>query len=106
MALAYISSFIVILIQKLLKNECLVDALRGCVFIYLPYILKNNVEFQRKCNIMNTKPCISSHNKRIIILIDTKDFLDGPKMAAAAMFSACIALTGHSSFSLVIIKLL
>ena len=23
---------------------------------------------------MNTKPCMSSHNKRIIILIDTKDW--------------------------------
>ena len=31
-----------------LKDECSVDALRACVFIYLPYILKNNVEFQRK----------------------------------------------------------
>ena len=32
-----------------LKDECPVDALRACVFIYLiPYILKNNVEFRRK----------------------------------------------------------
>ena len=31
-----------------LKDECPVDALRACVFIYLPYILKNNVEFPRK----------------------------------------------------------
>ena len=31
-----------------LKDECPVDTLRACVFIYLPYILKNNVEFWRK----------------------------------------------------------
>ena len=31
-----------------LKDEFPVDALRACVFIYLPYILKNNVEFRRK----------------------------------------------------------
>ena len=31
-----------------LKDECPVDALRACVFIYLPYILKINVEFRRK----------------------------------------------------------
>ena len=31
-----------------LQDECPVDALRACVFIYLPYILKNNVEFRRK----------------------------------------------------------
>ena len=31
-----------------LKEECSVDALRACVFIYLLYILKNNVEFRRK----------------------------------------------------------
>ena len=31
-----------------LKDECPVDALRACVFIYSPYILKNNVEFRRK----------------------------------------------------------
>ena len=31
-----------------LKDECPVDALCACVFIYLPYILKNNVEFGRK----------------------------------------------------------
>ena len=30
-----------------LKDECPVGALRACVFIYLPYILKN-VEFRRK----------------------------------------------------------
>ena len=55
------------------KDECPVDALRACVFIYLPYILKNNVEFRR---IMNTKPCMSSYNKRTIILITTKDCSD------------------------------
>ena len=33
---------------KELKDECPVGALRACVFIYLPYILKNNVEFRRK----------------------------------------------------------
>ena len=33
---------------RLVKDECPVDALRACVFIYLPYILKNNVEFRRK----------------------------------------------------------
>ena len=39
---------------------------------------------------MNTKPCMSSHNKRIIILIYTKDWSDiegyknrGTKMAAS-----------------------
>ena len=31
-----------------LKDECPIEALRACVFIYLPYILKNNVEFRRK----------------------------------------------------------
>ena len=31
-----------------IKDECPVDALRACVFIYLPYILKNNGEFRRK----------------------------------------------------------
>ena len=31
-----------------LKDECPVEALRACVSIYLPYILKNNVEFRRK----------------------------------------------------------
>ena len=31
-----------------LKDECPVDVLRACVFIYLPCILKNNVEFRRK----------------------------------------------------------
>ena len=31
-----------------LNDECPVDALRACVFIYLSYILKNNVEFRRK----------------------------------------------------------
>ena len=34
--------------KPLLKDECPVDVLRACVFIYLPYILKNNVEFRRK----------------------------------------------------------
>ena len=34
--------------KVILKDECSVDALRACVFIYLPYILKNNGEFQRK----------------------------------------------------------
>ena len=33
---------------RALKDECPVDALRAFVFIYLPYILKNNVEFRRK----------------------------------------------------------
>ena len=31
-----------------LKDESPVDALRVCVFIYLPYILKNNAKFGRK----------------------------------------------------------
>ena len=31
-----------------LKEECPVDALRACVFIHLPHILKNNGEFRRK----------------------------------------------------------
>ena len=31
-----------------LKDECPVDALCVCVFIYLPYMLKNNVEFRKK----------------------------------------------------------
>ena len=30
------------------KDDCPVDALRTSVFIYLPYILKNNGEFRRK----------------------------------------------------------
>ena len=34
--------------QTNLKDVCPVDALHACVFIYLPYILKNNVEFWRK----------------------------------------------------------
>ena len=50
-------------------------------------------------NIMNTKPCMSSHNKRIIILIYTKDCSDiegyknqtnsvAQKMAASEVLSA------------------
>ena len=39
---------IIIDLNIALKDECPVDALRACVFIYLPYILKNNVEFRRK----------------------------------------------------------
>ena len=35
-------------VNFLLKDECPVDALRACVSIYLPYILKNNVKFRRK----------------------------------------------------------
>ena len=55
---------------------------------------------------MNTKPCMSSHNKRIIILIDTKDCSDTEgytktkrislpkKMAASEVLSAqCINRT-------------
>ena len=54
---------------------------------------------------MNTKPCMSSHNKRIIILIDTKDCSDtegyknqtnfvAQKMAASEVLSAqCINRT-------------
>ena len=38
----------IINVHMYLKDECPVDALRACVFIYLPYILKNNVEFRRK----------------------------------------------------------
>ena len=91
----------------ILKDECPVDALRACVFIYLPYILKNNVEFRRN-NIMNTKPCqMSSHNNRIIILIYTKDCSDtegyknqtnfvAQKMAASEVLSAqCINSDTH-----------
>ena len=56
-------------------------------------------------NIMNTKPCMSSHNKRIIILIYTKDCSDtegyknqtnfvAQKMAAREVLSAqCINRT-------------
>ena len=57
---------------------------------------------------MNTKPCMSSHNKRIIILIYTKDCSDTegykskriswPKKWPPARFWARNALTGHSSF--------
>ena len=36
------------MLKTMLKDECPVEALRACVFIYLPYILKNNVEFRRK----------------------------------------------------------
>ena len=39
------------LLMSLSKSDaksCPVDALRACVFIYLLYILKNNVEFRRK----------------------------------------------------------
>ena len=36
------------MLKAMLKDECPVEALRACVFIYLPYILKNNVEFRRK----------------------------------------------------------
>ena len=54
---------------------------------------------------MNTKPCMSSQNKRIIILIDTKDCSDtegyknqtnfaAQKMAASEVLSAqCINWT-------------
>ena len=54
---------------------------------------------------MNTKPCMSSHNKTIIILIYTKDCSDtegyknqtnfvAPKMAASEVLSAqCINRT-------------
>ena len=52
-------------------------------------------------NIMNTKPCMSSHNKRIIILIYTKDCSDtvetnfvAQRMAASEVLSAqCINRT-------------
>ena len=37
--------------RKTLKDECPADALRACVFIYLPYILKN----QRR--LIYTKDC-------------------------------------------------
>ena len=67
---------------------------------------------------MNTKPCISSHNKRIIILIYTKDWSDTegyktiriswPKKWPPVRFSARYALTGHSSlkqFNVIKIKI-
>ena len=57
----------------MLKDECPFDALHDCVFIYLLYILKLRVS--EKNNIINTKPCMSSHNKKII-LIYTKDCSD------------------------------
>ena len=58
-----------------LKDESPVDALSTCIFIYLPYILKTLSSFGEN-NIMNTKLCMSSHDKRVIILIYTKDCSD------------------------------
>ena len=85
--------------RERLKDECPVDALRACVFIYLQYILKKNTSSFGENNIMNTKPCMSSHNKKIIILIYTKDCSDtegyknqtnfmAQKMAASEVLSA------------------
>ena len=45
------------------------------VFLFANRIFKNTSSFGEN-NIMNTKPCMSSHNKRIIILIYTKDRSD------------------------------
>ena len=86
-------------IQTGLKDECPVDALRACVSIYLPYILKN-VEFGEN-NIMNTKPCMSSHNKRIIILIYTKDCSDteGYKNQTNFVAKTLIAGFGGEAFA-------
>ena len=39
-----ISSNLGLKFNRLSKDECPVDTLRACVFIYLPYILKNNVQ--------------------------------------------------------------
>ena len=83
-----------------LKDESPVDALRTCIFIYLPYILKTLSSFGEN-NIMNTKLCMSSHNKRVIILIYTKDCSDteGYKTKRTSWPKTfCIALSRHSSF--------
>ena len=44
------------------------------VFLFTYRIFKKTSSFGE--NNMNTKPCMSSHNKRIIILIYTKDCSD------------------------------
>ena len=80
-----------------------------CALVFFMYILtvyfkKTMLSFGEN-NIMSTKPCMSSHNKRIIILIYTKDCSDtegyknqmnfvAQKMAASEVLSAqCIKRT-------------
>ena len=66
-------------------SQCPVDALRACVFIYLPY--------------MNTKPYMSSYNKRIIILIYTKDCSDTEGYKNQTNFVATFTVTERIVFS-------
>ena len=43
-----ISYFVLEILRFVLKDECPVDALRACVFIYLPYILKKQRRVSEK----------------------------------------------------------
>ena len=74
------------------------------VFLFTYRIFLKTSSFGEN-NIMNTKPCMFSHNKRIVILIYTKDCSDtegyknqtnfvAQKMAASEVLSAqCINRT-------------